>query len=140
MRDALSLIEAILKQNDLLAPVSDKARQEFAKYKALLMTLISAERPDRLIYAYESLTTKLFAATIVDGVRHDPIGWMNSREHLARVGEERALLLGTRMRRLADPVSLPRSASLTRLCILRTLAEPCLTLELIGRFASRSPR
>jgi hypothetical protein len=91
MREALLLIEAILKQNDILAPVTDQARAEFAKYKALLMTLVSQDRPDRLIYAYESLTTKLFAATIVDGVRKDPIGWTNAREHLARIGEERPM-------------------------------------------------
>jgi hypothetical protein len=85
MREALLLFEAILKQIDTMAPVAEKARSKFSKYKALLMTLVSQDRPNSIIYAYESLTTKLLAATHdVNGVRKDPIGWMNAREHLAR--------------------------------------------------------
>jgi hypothetical protein len=55
MREALLLIEAILKQNDTLALVTEKARSEFSKYKALLMTLVShsQDRPDRLVYGSE---------------------------------------------------------------------------------------
>ena len=89
IRDALLLIGIILRQDDKATPVSDRAFIAYQKIQNTLLDWVDEDRPDRVVLAYESIATKIFAFTLQDGDRIAPTGWLKAMDHITQAQEER---------------------------------------------------